>query len=523
MRRGLAVGLLWSAALLWGAPPRAGNTFSLAFPDGSGQIEWITPTTFRFLRSWTAAAPAKDASDAAPLDIWSDDSGETYGFRSRYLVVRVAKSGERITIRAMVGTALADCGLRLEGGHGVLEQRAASGERFYGLGARRAASLNLRGSSIETRQAFLLSSTGYGEYYPEKGEYKFDLGDTRRVVLPQARIEYCFYYGPTAKEIFEEHLGVIGPVERFETADLQVREPRRPRPEKGSWEMLGASVRRLLSGGLSAELIPEFDLTPYTEGDAALLARAVQVASLMPILRAPQEGAWREELLRRRERLAPYLLSYTKEVRDRGIPVIHPLEMDYGEDPAALNRLDEFMLGDELLVAPVLKQEGALKVYLPRGIWTEISSGEIYKGRREISIRPGADEIAMFAKNGTIVPLKPDRGEALELHYFPSLGAEFFLFEENDEEISQFHAAPASDVLRLEAESKADRIYEWVIHHTGRCRKVESGDGVELTRVAEQKELAPGRWYADAARKLLRIRIRSVAGGDEVVHVIFEQ
>jgi hypothetical protein len=57
-----------------------------------------------------------------------------------------------------------------------------------------------------------------------------------------------------------------------------------------------------------------------------------------------------------------------------------------------------------------------------------------------------------------------------------------------------------------------------VIHHAGTCRTVQGG-GVEYTPVAEPSQLAPGRWYADSARKLLRIRVRSVAGGDEIVHV----
>jgi hypothetical protein len=59
-----------------------------------------------------------------------------------------------------------------------------------------------------------------------------------------------------------------------------------------------------------------------------------------------------------------------------------------------------------------------------------------------------------------------------------------------------------------------------VIHDAGLCRKVDGG-GIEYTSVAEPGLLAPGRWYADPSRKLLRIRVHSVAGGDEIVHVRF--
>ena len=171
-------------------------------------------------------------------------------------------------------------------------------------------------------------------------------------------------------------------------------------------------------------------------------------------------------------------------------------------------------------MAPVLKPGADLTVYLPRGLWTDLTSGETYKGRQEIRVPRRTGPIALFAKNGTIVPLGPESGDVLELHYFPDLGAEFFLFEEDDQDISQFHAAPAGDLMRFEIESRANRVYDWVMHDAAPCRKVDGG-GVEYTQVTEPGQLSSGRWYADLSKRLLRIRVRSVAGGDEVVHVTF--
>jgi alpha-glucosidase (family GH31 glycosyl hydrolase) len=493
------------------------------FADGSGQIEWLSPSTFRFLRSWAEPERFKEPLAPKAVAVVADESAAAYSFRSRNLSVEVEKSGGRIAIKAGSQDVLVDGRLRRENGRGILEQRARASERFYGLGARDAASFDLRGSAVEARDAFLLSSAGFAEYYPHRGVYRFDLAfsrpETVQVTAPDDRIEFFFYYGPVPKDIFEEHLAVTGPPERFGAADFEVREaPGAVAAE--SWEMLGASIRTLLHASLSAKLIPEFDLSGYANVDADLLASAAELACVMPVLRAPGGGARFAELLRWRTRLEPYLLSYTKEAHDRGVPVLRPLEIDWVEDPAARNRSGEFKVGDELLVAPALGPGGALTVYLPRGLWTDLDSGEIYKGRQEIRVRLRPGQIAMFAKNGAIVPLWPESGDVLELHYFPSLPAEFFLFEEQDEDISQFHAAPADDLMRFEIESRADRVYDWVIHDAGLCRKVDGG-GIEYTSVAEPGLLAPGRWYADPSRKLLRIRVHSVAGGDEIVHVRF--
>jgi hypothetical protein len=502
-----ALSFLLAAVAGAGAPPRIDNTFELAFPDGSGQIEWVSTSAFRLLRTWGPPETVGKAVTAEPVVVWADASGPAYSFKSRFLTVSVEKNGQGVFVRDAEGATLAE--YRLAGG--VVEQRTGRGERYYGLGAVAQAGFDLRGGSFETRDAFLLSSAGYGEYYPRPGKYRFDLRDTRSVALPEERVEFYFYYGPTVKGVLEEHQAIVGPVGPFDAAHFRVREPGAA-ARAGSWGTLGESVRRMLAEALSAELIPAFDRPPHARAPAAPAARAAELAGVMPVLHA--SGGSSPGL---RERLRPYLLSYTKEARDRGVPVLRPLEIDSGDDPAALNRASEFMVGDELLAAPVLAPRDTLAVYLPRGVWTNLRTEETHRGRREISV-PAAPGLTLFAKNGSIVPLAAESGDILELHYFPSAGAEFFLFEGPDADVSQFHAAPAGAYLRLEIESKAARVYDWVVHHAGACRKVVSG-GVEFSEAAETAQLAPGRWHEDRARKLLRIRVRSAAGGDEIVNV----
>jgi hypothetical protein len=382
---------------------------------------------------------------------------------------------------------------------------------------------------VPTRDPFLLSGAGYGEFYPIRGDYTFDVAvsdpRTVRVAIPGDRADLFFYYGPGMKEILEEHMNAAAPVDVFGALAFQIRDAKDAAAE-GSWRTLGEAVRSLLNGSLSAKLLPAFNLAPYTLSDEALFERAAEVASLAPALYAPARGAGAERkqqaysaMERRRKLLEPYLLSYAREARDRGFPVIRPLVMDYSQDAAATGRTDEFQVGDELLVAPVMGPGDEVKVYFPKGIWTDLDTGVSYKGRQQAAVQAGPGVLPMFARNGTIVPLKPEgAGAPLELHYFPSLGAEFFLTEESDPEVSQFHAAPAGDLIRLETESKASRVYEWVLHHSAGCRTVESGE-TQYTKVDDPKQLAPGAWYFDAVRKLLRIRIRSVAGGDEIVNV----
>lgn len=494
-------------------PRRIVNTFELTPAEGTAEIEWVSQSTFRFARSWGARTGARKHVTLKPV-IVEVNSG---AFATRYLRVAADESGDIVKIATAGGVPVTELRVRRDGGHVVVEQPARNPERFFGLGARGGGKLDVRGMVVTTRDPFLMSGAGYGEYFTIPGEYTFDVAAaeprTVNVTAPGDRVEMFFYYGPGMKEIYEEHMGATGPVDEFGPLDFAVRDSKGA-AGAGSWDALGQALRALLNASLSAKLLPAFDLAEFARSDDAVAARAAEIASVMPVLYAPAAGAFEA----RRRRFEPYLLSYTREARDRGFPVVRPLVVDHAQDAAASGRTDEFLLGDELLVAPVLGPAREIKVYFPKGIWTDLNTGATYKGREQAAVRTAPGVLPIFARNGTIVPLRAEEGEVLELHYFPSLGAEFFLDEESDPEVSQFHAAPAGDLIRLETESKADRVYEWVIHHSAGCRSVESG-GAEFRRVEDRSQLAPGSWHFDAKGKLLRVRVRSVAGGDEIVNV----
>jgi alpha-D-xyloside xylohydrolase len=68
----------------------------------------------------------------------------------------------------------------------------------------------------------------------------------------------------------------------------------------------------------------------------------------------------------------------------------------------------QFFCGDDLLVAPCLEPAGRVRVYLPRGEWRRFPGGEPVTGGRVREFRLALDEIAVFARAGTVIPLGPD-------------------------------------------------------------------------------------------------------------------
>lgn len=108
----------------------------------------------------------------------------------------------------------------------------------------------------------------------------------------------------------------------------------------------------------------------------------------------------------------------------------------------------------------------------------------------------------------------------MELHYFPSLGGEFFLWEPDADDNSQFHAAPAGDLIRVEVESKMGRLYEWVLHHTKTPGDVFE-ESMKYTPARSRAELRPGMWWEDEVRNDLHIQLRAAAGSDRIIHVTY--
>jgi len=250
-------------------------------------------------------------------------------------------------------------------------------------------------------------------------------------------------------------------------------------------------------------------LTPYANAPPELVTRARQLGSLVPKVTADAVG-----LSDFRKQLASFFEVYALEIRDHGHPTWHPLPFQFPEDAEGARHADEFMLGDEMLVAPICEPGGRRTVYLPRGSWTNLESNEVLQGKRTITVETKA--LPVFARNGSIVPL--DSAGGIALHYFPTLAAEFFLAESDIGDYTQVHAAPAADIMRLETEAKKERDYQWVVHHVEKPAEV----GFRSVKYREAPSLAAmedGTWFYDAARKNLQVRVHVRAGQDCIINV----
>jgi len=111
------------------------------------------------------------------------------------------------------------------------------------------------------------------------------------------------------------------------------------------------------------------------------------------------------KLLELRMSLIPYLYSAFASYHYQGIPPFRALVVDYPNDINTYNIDDEYMIGESLLAAPFIDGASKRKVYFPAGVWYDFNTNQKYDGGKYYEIEMTIDQIPLFVKEGTILPL----------------------------------------------------------------------------------------------------------------------
>ncbi len=193
---------------------------------------------------------------------------------------------------------------------------------------------------------------------------------------------------------------------------------------KSTWDHLRLSISMCLNLGLSGLAFTGPDIGGFGgEPTAELVTRWVQVGACLPFMRmhtaihTPDQEPWSygqpyEDINRRyielRYQLLPYIYTTFAECARSGMPIVRPL---FIHGARFKNVDDQFMLGEHLLVAPVLEPGAESRaVLLPRGLWYDFWTGKRYDGGdagKEITVPAPLDTLPLFVRAGAVIPLWP--------------------------------------------------------------------------------------------------------------------
>ncbi len=225
------------------------------------------------------------------------------------------------------------------------------------------------------------------------------------------------------------------------------------------WSHLRMAIPQLCNMGLSGMSFVGTDVGGFgSDCTPELFARWLQVGCFSPFFRdhcakgCRVQEPWQfgEEVLaisrkyiNLRYELLPYLYDLMYECEMTGMPIMRPLVLEYGNDENVKNRNDEFMLGDRLLIAPVVEQGAREKlVYLPEGIWYDYWTGEKIEGGCSFIRKAPLDVCPIYVKAGAVIPKYPvrmhvgeDKDELLILEAYPGEGT-YTHYQDNGEDFS---------------------------------------------------------------------------------------
>jgi alpha-D-xyloside xylohydrolase len=79
--------------------------------------------------------------------------------------------------------------------------------------------------------------------------------------------------------------------------------------------------------------------------------------------------------------------------------------LEFPDDPTSPYLERQFMLGPDLLVAPVMSADGTVTYYVPEGTWTSLLTGQRMTGPRWVTERHGFDSLPLLVREGAVLPL----------------------------------------------------------------------------------------------------------------------
>lgn len=187
------------------------------------------------------------------------------------------------------------------------------------------------------------------------------------------------------------------------------------------WHHLRYSIPQIATLGLSNFMFNGVDIGGFGgDTNKQLLIRWVEGNILIPFFRnhstldtkAQEPYAYDEETLsiyrkylNIRYDLIPYLYNLAKDMNKKGELMLRPMFYNYPEDINCIDINDQYMVGDSLMLAPILSQDTYKRIVcFPKGIWIDYLTGKTYKGDKHYIIDMPIGYTGIYVKNNSIIP-----------------------------------------------------------------------------------------------------------------------
>ena len=156
-------------------------------------------------------------------------------------------------------------------------------------------------------------------------------------------------------------------------------------------------------------------------------------------------------------KLMPYIFAQANKTHEIGVPMMRAMVIDFADDPSCLTLDRQYMFGDNLLVAPILNDEGIAEYYVPAGKWTDIITGKVLEGGKWYKHKCSYMEMPLLAKPNSIVTYGNFVND-FEYDYVKDANAVIYELEDGKEASTVIYDKEANKVLELSAKRTGSKI-----------------------------------------------------------------
>lgn len=433
------------------AQDEALDLFLFAAPDPAGILDHFTRVTGRprlaprwSLGVWVAAAPASGPGEAEalvarmrerrlPCDVvtfgapGSGDTGNDFNWNPVHDADQ-AESIDRIKAHQVRVCLRETC--TIAAGSPVYEDLASNGYLLLGLDGEPA---ELAPIDFTNADAFAwwrdahrnwfedgidaFECVGGDDVSEDTGASNGDSGSRLHNVYPLLHQRCAFdaseRFAPpeSVPPVIASHAGWIGS-QRFPVGFADAAQP--------DWEGLAASIRGALAWGMSGGACHGLSVGdhhgPHAPAPELYLRwlQAAVFASHIRLMVSPgcepwSYGAEIEAVARKwlalRYRLIPYLEHSIAQAARTGQPVMRAMALEFPASSLLRGFDTQFMCGDALLVAPILREGGEVEIALPPGGWYDLNTRVRHAGPRVLRYVAAPDQFPVFGREGYALPL----------------------------------------------------------------------------------------------------------------------
>ncbi|MDN4523996.1 alpha-xylosidase [Fictibacillus fluitans] len=184
-------------------------------------------------------------------------------------------------------------------------------------------------------------------------------------------------------------------------------------------------------------------------------------------------------------RLMPYLFKNAAEASQAGTPMMRPMVLEFQDDPTCHYLDQQYMLGDSLLVAPILNDRSLANYYLPQGKWTNFITNHVVEGGKWVKEEHGYMTLPLMARENSIIVMGAE-GKRASYDYTEDVTVHIFELQDNTPASADIYNIHGEKAAAVTAVKEGNRIsvnaeglsgsYQVVLRNIFEVESVSSGE-----------------------------------------------